>query len=50
MAAVSKHGVVLVDAGGSNIGSLRYALQRLGIEVDRFSSSTGTLTGLASVG
>jgi glutamine amidotransferase len=24
--------VVLVDAGGSNIGSLRYALQRLGIE------------------
>ena len=32
MAAVSKHGVVLVDAGGSNIGSLRYALQRLGVE------------------
>ena len=24
--------VVLVDAGGSNIGSLRYALQRLGVE------------------
>lgn len=25
-------GVVLVDAGGSNIGSVRFALQRLGIE------------------
>ena len=31
-AAASKHEVVVVDAGGSNIGSLRYALQRLGIE------------------
>jgi len=26
--------VVLVDAGGSNIGSVRYALQRLGIEAE----------------
>ena len=25
-------GVVLVDAGGTNIGSVRYALQRLGVE------------------
>lgn len=29
---VAKSDVVLVDAGGSNIGSLRYALQRLGVE------------------
>jgi imidazole glycerol-phosphate synthase subunit HisH len=28
----TKPDVVLVDAGGSNIGSLRYALQRLGVE------------------
>nr|WP_298152892.1 imidazole glycerol phosphate synthase subunit HisH [uncultured Pseudoxanthomonas sp.] len=26
--------VVLVDAGGSNIGSVRYALQRLGVEAE----------------
>ena len=26
--------VILVDAGGSNIGSLRYALQRLGVEAE----------------
>lgn len=26
--------VVLVDAGGTNIGSVRYALQRLGVEAD----------------
>ena len=25
-------GVILVDAGGTNIGSVRYALQRLGVE------------------
>jgi glutamine amidotransferase len=30
--ATSKPDVVLVDAGGSNIGSLRYALLRLGVE------------------
>jgi glutamine amidotransferase len=24
--------VVLVDAGGTNIGSVRYALQRLGVD------------------
>ena len=30
--AASRFDVVLVDAGGSNIGSLRYALQRLGVE------------------
>jgi glutamine amidotransferase len=30
--AASKPDVVLVDAGGSNIGSLRYALLRLGID------------------
>lgn len=30
--AASKQDVVLIDAGGSNIGSLCYALQRLGIE------------------
>ncbi len=30
--AASKPDVVLVDAGGSNIGSLRYALLRLGVE------------------
>jgi len=29
---VAMSDVVLVDAGGSNIGSLRYALQRLGVE------------------
>jgi glutamine amidotransferase len=33
--------VVLVDAGGSNIGSVRYALQRLGVEAE--------LTGDAAV-
>lgn len=27
-------GVVLVDAGGANIGSVRYALQRLGVDAD----------------
>jgi glutamine amidotransferase len=32
MQATSTQDVVLVDAGGSNIGSLRYALQRLGVE------------------
>ena len=26
--------VVLVDAGGTNIGSVRYALQRLGVEAE----------------
>ena len=32
MKANNNSDVVLVDAGGSNIGSLRYALQRLGVE------------------
>jgi glutamine amidotransferase len=27
-------GVVLVDSGGANIGSVRYALQRLGVDAD----------------
>ncbi|NMW26024.1 imidazole glycerol phosphate synthase subunit HisH, partial [Rhodanobacter denitrificans] len=26
--------VVLVDAGGTNIGSVRYALQRLGVDAE----------------
>jgi glutamine amidotransferase len=30
--AASSPSVVLVDAGGTNIGSVRYALQRLGVE------------------
>ncbi|WP_440223276.1 imidazole glycerol phosphate synthase subunit HisH [Dokdonella sp. MW10] len=29
---MTAHDVVLVDAGGTNIGSVRYALQRLGVE------------------
>ncbi len=32
--------VVLVDAGGSNIGSLRYALQRLGVDARLSSDAT----------
>jgi glutamine amidotransferase len=32
MQVTSAQDVVLVDAGGSNIGSVRYALQRLGVE------------------
>ncbi len=34
--------VVLVDAGGTNIGSVRYALQRLGVEAP-LSSDVGTI-------
>ena len=30
--ALSNQSVVLVDAGGTNIGSVRYALQRLGVD------------------
>lgn len=32
--------VVLVDAGGSNIGSVRYALQRLGVEAELTGDAT----------
>lgn len=32
--------VVLVDAGGANIGSLRYALQRLGVEAQLTADAT----------
>jgi glutamine amidotransferase len=35
--------VVLVDAGGSNIGSLRYALQRLGVEA-QLSADAGRIS------
>lgn len=34
MAAGARIDVVLVDAGGSNLGSVRYALQRLGVEAE----------------
>jgi len=30
----SKRDVVLVDGGGTNIGSVRYALQRLGLDAE----------------
>ena len=32
--------VVLVDAGGTNIGSVRYALQRLGVDAALTSDAT----------
>ena len=32
--------VVLVDAGGSNIGSVRYALQRLGVDAELTGDAT----------
>jgi len=40
--------VVLVDAGGSNIGSVRYALQRLGVDAP-LSSDAATIRGAARV-
>ncbi len=36
--------VVLVDAGGTNIGSVRYALQRLGVEA-RLTADPATIRG-----
>lgn len=46
--AASKHDVVLVDAGGSNIGSLCYSLQRLGIEA-RMSADAAHLRAATHV-
>ncbi len=40
--------VVLVDAGGTNIGSVRYALQRLGVE-PTLSDDAGTIRGASHV-
>jgi glutamine amidotransferase len=39
MNAASRQDVVLVDAGGSNIGSLRYALQRFGVDAELSADS-----------
>ena len=40
--------VVLVDAGGTNIGSVRYALQRLGVEAD-LSDDANTIRAASHV-
>jgi imidazole glycerol-phosphate synthase subunit HisH len=40
MPTASRRDVVLVDAGGSNIGSLHYALQRLGVEATLTADAT----------
>ena len=40
--ALAKRDVVLVDGGGTNIGSVRYALQRLGVDAE-MSSDAGRI-------
>jgi imidazole glycerol-phosphate synthase subunit HisH len=53
----SKHDVVLVDGGGTNIGSVRYALQRLGVDAEMtadaeriFAASHVILPGVGAAG
>jgi glutamine amidotransferase len=47
-AASSTPSVVLVDAGGTNIGSVRYALQRLGVEAP-LSADPATIRAASKV-